>query len=170
MLEENVPDLIQTTSLETIVAALRKRAEQVKVTLPQDRAFYIAHNIQSNARVWELLFKRHMAHSTVNGTQTSLVIYVQRILRDLIEKEARAAVDLLRKRQFGEQETEVGHLDSTVADQDFVVCLLETRKRTSSLVKHELEVNMREHERGGLARRDAYERESECRAKKRRQA
>ncbi|MFY9743565.1 MAG: hypothetical protein WA252_09415 [Candidatus Sulfotelmatobacter sp.] len=61
MLEENVPNLIQTTSLETIVAALRKRAEQVKVTLPQDRVLYIAHNIQSNARVWELLFKRHMA-------------------------------------------------------------------------------------------------------------
>lgn len=106
----------------------------------------------------------------MNGTQTSLVIYVQRILKDLIEKEAHAAVDLLRKRQFGDQETEVGHMDSTVADQDFVVCLLETRKRKSSLVKHELEVNIREHERGGLARRDAYERESECRAKKRRQA
>jgi hypothetical protein len=51
-----------------------------------------------------------------------------------------------------------------------VFCLLKTRdERKTSRVRHELEVNMRESEREQLARRDAYERALERRAKGRKQ-
>jgi len=60
--------------------------------------------------------------------------------------------------------------NSTAADRRFVFCLLKTRdERKTSRVRHELEVNMRESEREQLARRDAYERALERRAKKRKQ-
>jgi len=53
------------------------------------------------------------------------------------------------------------------ADRSFVFCLLKTREgRAISRVRQEFEVNMRECEREQLARRDAYERELERRAKK----
>jgi hypothetical protein len=58
----------------------------------------------------------------------------------------------------------------TAADRRFVFCLLKTREeRKTSRVRHELEVNMRESEREQLARRDAYERALERRAKRRKQ-
>jgi hypothetical protein len=58
----------------------------------------------------------------------------------------------------------------TAADRRFVFCLLKTRdERKTSRVRHELEVNMRESEREQLARRDAYERALERRAKRRNQ-
>jgi hypothetical protein len=58
----------------------------------------------------------------------------------------------------------------TAADCRFVFCLLKTREeRKASRVRHELEVNMRESEREQLARRDAYERALERRAKRRKQ-
>jgi chromosomal replication initiation ATPase DnaA len=51
-----------------------------------------------------------------------------------------------------------------------VFCLLKNRdERKTSRVRHELEVNMRESEREQLARRDAYERALERRAKRRKQ-
>jgi hypothetical protein len=58
----------------------------------------------------------------------------------------------------------------TPTDRDFVFLLLKTRaERNTSRVRHELEVNMRESEREQLARRDAYERALERRAKRRKQ-
>ena len=62
----------------------------------------------------------------------------------------------------------IGWAFSQAADRSFVFCLLKTREgRKISRVRQELEVNMREREREQLARRDAYERELERRAKKR---
>jgi hypothetical protein len=66
VLKESASNLIQPTELETIVAILRKRVEQVKVMLPKDVAFDIAQNVRSNARTLDLGLNRLMAHSSVN--------------------------------------------------------------------------------------------------------
>ncbi len=68
----------------------------------------------------------------------------------------------------GTKEANVTRQAPTAADRSFVFCLLKTREgRAISRVSQELEVNMREREREQLARRDAYERELERPAKKR---
>jgi hypothetical protein len=69
--------------------------------------------------------------------------------------------------QRGAKEAKIRRQDPAAADRHFVFCLLKTRDgRKTSRVRHELEVNMRESERQRLARRDAYERDLERRARK----
>ena len=172
MVEESVPNLIQTPGLETRVALLRKRAERVKVTLPTDVELYIAQNVRSNERELDLALIRLIAHSSVTGTAITLT-YTQRVLKNLIDAQARkGTVDTLHllSEQLGTKKAKIRRQDPLAADRQFVFCLLKTRDgRKSSRVRHELEVNMRESERERLARRDAYERDLELRAKKRKQ-
>jgi hypothetical protein len=166
---ESVPNLIQAPDLEKRVAILRKKAEQVRLMLPTDVALYIAQNVRSNASALETALIRLMAHSSVTATEITLK-YTRQVLANFIAAEARkVTVDPLRKvpsQPFGTKEAEIRcHLTAT---NHFVFCLLKTRDgRKTSRVRHELEVNMRESERDRLARRDAYERELEHRAKKR---
>jgi hypothetical protein len=165
-----VPILIQNFDLERRVAILRKRAEQQNVTLPTEVALYIARNVRSNASALEGALIRLMAHCSLTGTQITLK-YTQRLLADLIAAEARkVAGDPLQKllsQPLGTKEAKIKPHHST-ADRHFVFCLWETRgERKTGRVKLQLQVNMRESEREQLARRDAYERESERRAKKR---
>jgi hypothetical protein len=170
--EEIFRNLIRTPDLETKVAILRKRAEQEKVMLPADVMLYIAQNVRSNARALDLALIRLIAHSSLTGTAITLT-YTQRVLKNFIDAQAhKATVDPLQKllsQQFGTKEAKIKR-DLTEADSDVVFCLLKTQDgRKTSRVRHELEVNMRESERVRLARRDVYERELECRAKKRKQ-
>jgi hypothetical protein len=174
VLKESASNLIQPTELETIVAILRKRVEQVKVMLPKDVAFDIAQNVRSNARTVDLGLNRLMAHSSVNSTGISLT-YAQRVLENFIDSQARqATVDLFQKplsQQFATEEGEIRRQNCTSPDKDLGFCLLQVREgRKTTRVRHELEVNMRERERERLARRDVYERELECRTQKRKQA
>jgi len=171
--EESIPNLIQTPDLETRVAILRKSAEQVKVMLPMDVALYIAQNVRSNASALQGALIRLLAHSSLTGTEISLT-YTQYVLKNFIDAQARkVTVDPLQKlpsQQFSTKEAEIRLPDPAAADRPFVFCLLKTRDgRNASRVRHELEVNMRERERERLARRDAYERELERLAKKRKQ-
>ena len=75
------------------------------------------------------------------------------------------AFQKLPSHQLGTKEA-----DPNAADRHSILWLLNPRyERKTSRVRHELEVNMREREREQLARRDAYERELERLAKKRKQ-
>jgi hypothetical protein len=171
--EESVPNpLIRDLAIK--IAALQKRAEQEKVILPTDVALYIAQNVRSNASALEGVLVRLMAHSSVTGTEITLK-YTQQVLAKFIAAEARkAAFDPLQQllsRPLGTKEAKIRPQDPTAEDRHFVFCLQGTRaERKISQVRHELQVNMRESERERLARRDAYERELERRAKKRKQA
>jgi hypothetical protein len=170
--EESIPNLIQPPDLEAMVAILRKRAEQMEVRLPADVALYIAQNVRSNARALESALIRLTAHSSVSGTEITLA-YTQRVLKNFIDAQPRKVaaytIQELLSQQFATKEAKIKR-DPTAADSDVVFWLLKTQDgRKISRVRHELEVNMRESERGRLARRDVYERELERRAKKRKQ-
>jgi chromosomal replication initiation ATPase DnaA len=172
--EEIVPLLFPTADLETRVAILRRKAKQARVVLPKDVALYIAQNLRSNAHAQEHALLRLMAHSSMTGTEITLT-YTQGVLKNFIDAQARTvAVDSLPQllsQQFGAKEAETRRQGSTATNHDFIFFLLKARDgRKTSRVRHELEVHMRESERERLARRDAYERELECRAKKRKQA
>jgi chromosomal replication initiation ATPase DnaA len=167
--EEIFRNLIRTPDLETKVAILRKRAEQEKVMLPEDVALYIAQNVRSNASAMEGI--RLLAHSRLIGTDITLN-RTKQVLKNFIDLQARkATVDPFQKMSLGERGTKEANVTRqapTAADRSFVFCLLKTREgRAIRRVSQELEVNMREREREQLARRDAYERELERRAKKR---
>jgi len=172
--EETVAHLIPAPDLATRVAILRRKAEQINVTLPKDAALYIAQNVRSSAIALETALLRLTTHSWATGTEITLA-YTQQVLKSFIDAQARKATvhtlhELLRG-QFSANDAEIRGQNRFAADRDFVLCLLKTREgRKTSAVRHVLEVNMRESERERLARRDAYEWELERRAKKRKQA
>jgi hypothetical protein len=180
MQEASVPHLVLTPDLDARVAILRKAAAKIELTLPADVTLYIAQNVRSNNRALEEAVLRLVGFSLVTNTQITLQ-YTQHVLRNFIAAEARKQVvepvDPLRKlpslgsrtKGFGTKEARAKVPDQ--ADRLFVFCLVKTRDgRKTSRVRHELEVNLRESERERLARRDAYDRELERRAKKRKQA
>ena len=171
MREESVPNLIQPPDLDAIVANLRKRAEEMEVTLPTDVAIYIAQNVRSNARALEGALIRLVAYSALTGTEITLAS-TQRMLKSSIDAQAQKVTPSPLQELpslLGTKEAKIKR-DLTARDSDFVFCLLKARDgRKTSRVRHELEVNLRESERERLARRDVYERELERRAKKRKQ-
>ena len=172
MREESVLNLIQPPDLEARVAILRKRAEQMEVTLPTNVAFYIAQNVRSNERALELAVIRLIVFSSMNGTEITLAS-TQRMLKSSIDAQAHkvtpSPLQELPSLQFGTKAAKIKR-DPPATDSDFVFCLLKARDgRKTSRVRSELEVNLRESERERLARRDVYERELERRAKKRKQ-
>jgi hypothetical protein len=182
MQEASVPHLVLTPDLDARVAILRKAAAKIELTLPADVTLYIAQNVRSNNRALEEAVLRLVGFSLVTNTQITLQ-YTQRVLRNFIAAEARKQVvepfDPRRKlpslgsrtKGFGTKEATAKLPDPAEADRRFVFCLVKTRDgRKTSRVRHELEVNLRESERERLARRDAYDRELERRAKKRKQA
>jgi Bacterial dnaA protein len=172
--EEIVASMVSTLDLPTRVAILRRRAEQINVTLPTDAALYIAQNVRSNAIALETALVRLTTHSWATGTEITLA-YTQHVLKGFIAEQARKiAVDTFREllpREFRAKVAEICGPGPMAEDRDFFLGLLKTQAgRKAGRVRLELEVNMRESERERLARRDAYERELERRAKKRKQA
>jgi Bacterial dnaA protein len=173
--ETLVPDLIQIRDLATRVAALQNKAKQQQVLLPSDVAHYIAQNVRSSPSALEGALLRLMAHSAVSGTEITLK-FTQQVLANFIGAEARKVdidpVQSLLSLPVGAQLAKNGKIKRqlTAEDQHFVFSLLGIRdERKASRVRHQLQVNLREHERERLARRDAYERDLERRAKKRKQ-
>ena len=59
---------VEPPELETRVAILMKKAEQAKVDLPHEAAFFIAQRIRSNVRELEGALKRVIAHSHFTGS------------------------------------------------------------------------------------------------------
>jgi len=171
--EENVPNPIQTHDQETIAVILRKKAEQLKATLPKNLAFPIAQNFWANVRARKLALIRLAAQSSESGTETSRA-NTQKALKTFIYADtSKVDVDLLRNmhsQQFGALQTAIRCQKPNAANRDFIFCLMQSREAGTVRSKNKSEVNMREHERERLARLDAYARASERHAKRRNQA
>jgi len=164
--EERVPNPIQAPELERMAGVLQKRAAQAKVTLPKDVAFYLAQNIRSSTRALEGALIHLIEQSSLTGTKITLT-YTQQVLKNFTDRTACTVtinpLQILPSQQFDTKQAEIRRPDPTAVNLGFVFRLLKIRDRG----RIEFEVNMRESERERLARRDAYERESERRAKKR---
>ncbi len=74
---------VEPPELETRVAILMQKAEQVKIHLPRDAAFFIAQKIRSNVRELEGALKRVVASAHFKGRDISLEM-VKESLKDLL--------------------------------------------------------------------------------------
>jgi chromosomal replication initiator protein len=95
---------IQAPDLETKIAILQKKAEKERNPLPDDVAYYIAHNIRSNVRELEGALIRLMAKSSLEGREITLA-YAQDVLKNVIDAQVRkVTVEVIQKtvaEQFG---------------------------------------------------------------------
>jgi hypothetical protein len=168
-----VASLARTGDVEAMASVLQETAHEVNVALPRDVAFYLAQNVCSNERELRGALVRLAAHFSVTGTEITLAS-TQRVLKKFIDAEARkSTVDPTQKLLYqnsSAKEAKVRPEHCVAEGRNFVLCLKTRDGKKASGVKLELEVNMRESERNGLARRDAYERDLERRARKRNQS
>ncbi|QZX83127.1 chromosomal replication initiator protein DnaA [Metapseudomonas otitidis] len=74
---------VEPPELETRVAILMKKAEQAKVDLPHDAAFFIAQRIRSNVRELEGALKRVIAHAHFMGREITIEL-IRESLKDLL--------------------------------------------------------------------------------------
>ncbi|MBU2711685.1 chromosomal replication initiator protein DnaA [Zooshikella harenae] len=74
---------VEPPELETRVAILMKKAEQIKVNLPHDSAFFIAQRIRSNVRELEGALKRVVASAKFMGRDITLDL-IRESLKDLL--------------------------------------------------------------------------------------
>lgn len=74
---------VEPPELETRVAILMKKAEQAKVDLPHDAAFFIAQRIRSNVRELEGALKRVIAHGHFMGRDITIEL-IRESLKDLL--------------------------------------------------------------------------------------
>ncbi len=88
---------IEPPELETRVAILITKAEQSKVHLPNEVAFFIAKNIQSNVRELEGALKRVIANAHFTG-QMITVEFAREALKDLLTLQAKlVSVDNIQR-------------------------------------------------------------------------
>jgi chromosomal replication initiator protein len=74
---------VEPPELETRVAILIKRAEEVNVDLPHDAAFFIAQRVRSNVRELEGALKRVIANSSFTSRPITVDL-VREALKDLL--------------------------------------------------------------------------------------
>jgi chromosomal replication initiator protein len=79
---------LEPPELETRVAILKKKAEEARVELPDDAAFFIAQRIRSNVRELEGALRRVIAHVRFTGEQIGIGL-IKEALKDLIALQAR---------------------------------------------------------------------------------
>ena len=79
---------IEPPELETRVAILMAKADQLKVQLPHEVAFFIAKYVQSNVRELEGTIKRMIANAHFMG-QSITVEFSKNALKDLLTLQAR---------------------------------------------------------------------------------
>jgi len=79
---------IEPPELETRVAILKSKAEEVKIKLPDDVAFFIAKHVQSNVRELEGALKRVSANAFFTG-QKITIEFAKEALRDLLTLQAK---------------------------------------------------------------------------------
>ncbi|WP_444911835.1 chromosomal replication initiator protein DnaA [Microbulbifer sp. PAAF003] len=88
---------VEPPELETRVAILMKKAEQVGVDLPHDSAFFIAQRIRSNVRELEGALRRVIANSQFTGRAIDDVL-VREALKDLLALQDRlVSVDNIQR-------------------------------------------------------------------------
>ncbi|RMG59541.1 MAG: chromosomal replication initiator protein DnaA [Deltaproteobacteria bacterium] len=76
---------IQPPDMETKVAILRKKAELLKINLPDDVAFYLASQVKSNIRELEGSLKRLRAYSSLGNREISLEL-AREVLAEFVDK------------------------------------------------------------------------------------
>src|SRR3990167_3502369 len=79
---------VEPPELETRVAILMKKADQAKVDLPHDAAFFIAQRIRSNVRELEGALKRVIANAQFTGEKITSD-FVKESLKDLLALQER---------------------------------------------------------------------------------
>jgi len=84
---------LQPPDMETRLAILRKKADTLQVTLPPHVLEYLAHRIKSNVRRLEGALLRVASFASLSGrplTDES----IEHLLRDILQEEARRAVNI----------------------------------------------------------------------------
>lgn len=88
---------IEPPELETRVAILKRKAEQVGVPLPNDAAFFLAQRVRSNVRELEGALKRVIANAQFTGRELSVEL-VREALKDLLALQDRlVSIDNIQK-------------------------------------------------------------------------
>lgn len=76
--------MIEPPELETRVAILMKKAEEARVVLPNESAFFLAEKIRSNVRELEGALKRVVANAHFTGKDVIDVPFIKDSLKDLL--------------------------------------------------------------------------------------
>jgi len=88
---------IQPPDIETKVAILRKKAESEKISLPNDVAFYLASQIDSNVRILEGSLIRMGAYASLTKTPIDIQL-AKEVLKNIIKpKEELISIDSIQK-------------------------------------------------------------------------
>ncbi len=88
---------IQPPDIETKVAILRKKAESEKISLPNDVAFFLASQIDSNIRVLEGCLIRIGAFASLTKTTVNIDV-AKEVLKNIIKpKEEMISIDTIQK-------------------------------------------------------------------------
>lgn len=88
---------IQPPDIETKVAILKKKAEYEKIDLPNDVAFYLASQIDSNIRMLEGCLIRIGAFSSLTNTPINLSL-AKEVLKNIIHpKEEFISIEMIQK-------------------------------------------------------------------------
>lgn len=112
---------IEPPDLETRVAILISKAEQAKMSLPQEVAFFIAKRIHSNVRELEGVLKRVSAYAQFTGRQINLEL-VRESIKDVLALQDKLVT--------------VDNIIKTVAEYYKIkVSDLISKRRTSSLAR-----------------------------------
>ena len=92
-----LPVVIEPPELETRVAILLSKSEEMGIDLPQDSAFYIAQKVRSNVRELEGSLKRVGANSKFTNRPIDVNL-IKESLRDLLAIQARqVSIDNIQK-------------------------------------------------------------------------
>ncbi len=112
---------VEPPELETRVAILMNKAQQAKMELPTDAAFFIAQRIRSNVRELEGALKRVMASAHFTGEPVSLDL-IKESLKDLLAMQDRLVT--------------IENIQRTVAEYyQIKLSDLMSKKRTRSLAR-----------------------------------
>lgn len=88
---------VEPPELETRVAILKTKAEELQFLFPDEVAFFVAKHIQSNVRELEGALKRIVAHAHFTG-QAVTVEFVKEALKDLLTLHTRlVTVEFIQK-------------------------------------------------------------------------
>lgn len=88
---------VEPPELETRVAILMKKAEQVNIDLPHDAAFFIAQRIRANVRDLEGALKRVIASANFTGRSIDVEL-VREALKDLLAlQDKQVGIDNIQK-------------------------------------------------------------------------
>ncbi len=88
---------VEPPELETRVAILMKKAEQAKINLPDEAAFFVAQRVRSNVRELEGALKRVIANAHFTGKPITLD-FVKESLKDLLAlQEKQVSIDNIQR-------------------------------------------------------------------------